>query len=437
MVIKQSFLKNQNSTLPQKRLRSADKYLIRRLNMSLMLSSLRVATAQTRAALAVQSGLSRATISSLIDELIELGLVREIGLQRSEGGRPGTALELNPAGGAAIGIEIGVDFVSVVLTDFVAQIRWRKQVTFKIRDVDEAIQIAERLADEAQVYRSQLGLRLLGVGVGLPGLVKVPDGMLTFAPNLGWQNIPFQAMWAERFGVPTHVINEGSAAAFGEHYYGVAAGYDDFIYLSASTVGIGAGIMIGGRLYQGIDGYAGEIGHMVLDPSGPLCACGRHGCWEKVAGAPAVIKYVVDQASHGRTSMALDAVDGNAERLTTDLIAYAAHQHDSVAYEALERVSHLFGIGVINLMNTFNPELIVIGGALSRALKPFLPVIETVVNQQAFRALADKVSIRISSLGDDACVMGAIAAVFDEVVTDPVQHLEVMETSLAAIQPMN
>ncbi len=389
--------------------------------MALVLSCLRTTSCRTRATLATTTGLSRATVSSLIDELISLNLVRETGIQISQGGRPGTCLELNPKGGAAIGLEVGVDFISVVLTDFVANILWKNRVEFDTREQPTVIALAEQQIERAIQYSRELRLKLLGIGVGLPGLVKVNEGTLTFAPNLGWQNVPFQTPWERRFGIPVYVINEGSAAALGEHYFGVAAGYHDFIYLSASTVGIGAGIVIGGKLFQGIQGYAGEIGHMVLEPSGPLCACGRHGCWEKVAGAQTILKYVEAQAATGHISKALKP----GQKLTTDIVAQAAQEGDSIAHEAIEQIIPLFGVGVINLLNTFNPQLFVIGGALSRALTPFLREIEAEVNQQAFRALADTVAIKISRLGDDACLMGAVAAVLDVVLANPTQRIEV------------
>ncbi len=373
--------------------------------------------------LAASTGLTRATVSSLVDELIALNLVHETGLQLSQGGRPGTNLELNPAGGAAIGIEIGVGFVSVVLTDFVANIRWRDLVEVDTTDAEEVITIAEQLIDHAEQHSKALSLKLLGIGLGLPGLVKIDEGLLRLAPNLGWRDIPFQTLWKKRFGIPVHVINEGSAAALGEHYFGVAASYQDFVYLSASSVGIGAGIMIGGKLFQGVDGYAGEIGHIVLDPSGPLCACGRRGCWEKVAGAQAIIRYVVEQANCGRPSSAIDQVEGNLQKLTADSIGQAAAQGDPVANEAIVQATRLFGVGVMNLINTFNPQLIVVGGALSRTLAPFVPVLENVIHEQAFRALTDNVRIKVSKLGDDACVMGAVAAVLDIVFTDPTQTI--------------
>jgi glucokinase-like ROK family protein len=404
--------------------KSADKNLVRRLNIALILNYLRTSHCRTRATLAASTGLTRSTVSSLVDELIALNLVRETGLQPSQGGRPGTCLELNPAGGCAIGIEIGVGFVSVVLTDFVANIQWRDFVEFDTRDFHEALALAERLVERAERRSQTLTLKLLGIGLGLPGLVKIDEGLLKYAPNLGWRDIPFQALWKERFGVPVYVVNEGSAAALGEHYFGVAANYHDFVYLSASAVGLGAGIMIGGKLFQGVDGYAGEVGHTVLDPSGPLCACGRHGCWEKVAGSQAIIKYVVDQVHEGHASSALDLIDGNPQKLTADVIAHAAREGDPVVCEAMARVARLFGVGVMNLINTFNPQLVVIGGALSPVLAPFLPTIQEVIAEQSFRALTDNVELKISRLGEDACVLGAVAAVLDVVFTDPTQHFE-------------
>lgn len=405
--------------------KSADRNLVRRLNVALILNCLRTSDCRTRARLAASTGLTRATVSSLVDELIDLNLVRESGLHPSEGGRPGTCLELNPAGGFAIGIEIGVGFVSVVLTDFVANILWRDRAEFASKDFATIIGLTEQLVDHAEARSKALNSKLLGIGVGLPGLVKIDEGLLRIAPNLGWRDVPFQEMWQKRYGVPVYVVNEGTAAALGEHYFGVAAEYHDFIYVSASFVGIGAGIVVGGRLFQGIDGYAGEIGHMVLDTSGPVCACGRRGCWEKVAGSQALLKDVLDQIQTGRSSTILDHVGGNAQKLTPDIVSQAAAEGDSLARESIERMCRMFAVGVMNLINTFNPQLIVIGGALSRTIQPFLPVIEASVNQQQFRALTDDVTIQISKLGDDACVMGAVAAVLDVVFANPVQRVEV------------
>lgn len=412
--------------------KSAHKSLVRRLNMSLILGYLRTSDRRTRASLAASTGLTRATVSTLVDELIALNLVRETGLQHSQGGRPATRLELNPEGGCVIGIEIGVGFIAAALTDFIANIRWRDRVELDTSDPAKTVSIAEKLALEAEHRGRALSLKVLGIGLVLPGLIKTDEGRLKFAPNLGWHDMPFQEMWEKRFGVPVHVVNDGNAAALGEHYFGVAAGYHDFIFINAA-VGIGAGIMIDGKLFQGVEGYAGEVGHMVIDPGGALCPCGRRGCWEKAAGIQALLKYVIDAVRSGRFSRAWELAEGKANKLTPDMIAQAAAEGDPLASEAITRITNLFGIGVMNLINTFNPQLIVIGGSLSRVIEPFLPIVESVVSEQSFRTLTDKVVIKISSLGDDACLMGAVAAVLDTVFADPAQRSEKAQQQLPAI----
>lgn len=404
--------------------KSADKNLIRRLNIALVLNYLRTSQRRTRASLAASTGLTRATVSSLVDNLIALNLVRETGLQPSQGGRPGTRLELNPSGGCAIGIEIGVGFVTVVLADFVANVRWRQRVEVGSRDFKEVITVAEQLVDHAEHQSKALSLNLLGIGVGLPGLVKIDEGLLRFAPNLSWYDIPFQALWQERFGVPVYAINDASAAALGEHYFGIAANYDDFIYLRLNAIGLGAGIMLGGALFQGVNGYAGEVGHMVLDPAGPQCACGRHGCWETFAGLEAVTRYILEQARTGRPSNALNLLKENANALTPSVIAQAIEEKDPMVEEALAHYCQMFVIGVVNLINTLNPQLIVVGGALNNLIAPYLTRLEETINQQALRALADKVEIKLSSLDDDACLMGTVAAVLDVVFSNPAQSVE-------------
>ena len=145
--------------------------------------------------------------------------------------------------------------------------------------------------------------RLLGIGVGVPGLVDHATGTLVFAPNLGWSNVPLREMW-QRYGVPVMIENEANAAALGEHLMGIAQHIENFIYLSAG-VGLGGGLMIGGKLYGGVDGYAGEIGHMTLAPDGPQCACGNRGCWETFVGPTAILDRVRQAALDGHTPMLL------------------------------------------------------------------------------------------------------------------------------------
>jgi predicted NBD/HSP70 family sugar kinase len=259
---------------------AADQGLIRKLNTAVILDILRRHAPLSRAELAARTGLNRSTVSIIVNSLIEEGFVQETDLQSPKIGRPGMLLMLNPKGGFAVGVEIGVDFISVILTDFVANVLWRGRVlSDPVEDQIRVIDRASELTQQAIDTGLEQGLRPLGIGLGVPGLVDIRQGKLVFAPNLRWTNVPLRLMWSQRFDLPIFVENEANAAALGEYYFGAARGVNSFIYLSAG-IGLGGGVLIDGKLFRGSNGYAGEVGHMTVDPEGELCGCGKRGCWE-------------------------------------------------------------------------------------------------------------------------------------------------------------
>ena len=228
----------------------------------------------SRAEVSARTGLNRSTISSIVGELIERGFVQETTLQDPKIGRPGMLLQFNPNAGCAVGLEIGVGFISIILTNFVANVLWQQRISMPEEAAQsEVIQRAEDLLGQAISFGKGLGLPLLGIGVGVPGLVDQSLGMLVFAPNLNMSNIPLRTMWTQRFDTPVFIENEANSAALGEFFFGVAHGKDDFIYMSTG-VGLGGGIMIGGQLFKGSNGYAGEIGHTTIYAGGEICGCG-------------------------------------------------------------------------------------------------------------------------------------------------------------------
>ncbi|MBI5961436.1 MAG: ROK family transcriptional regulator, partial [Chloroflexi bacterium] len=193
---------------------SADHNLMRNLNRALILRHLRLASPQSRANLAARTGLMRSTVSSLVDELIESNLVHETGIGPSQGGRPGTLLELNPAGGCAVGVEITNESALVLLTDFLAHPRWEHQIRLENSAPELVIPQVEHLIEEALSYNDRTDTtRPLGIGLGTVGLVNIQTGTLKLAANLeGWRDIPFQAMWEKQFGLRVHVGNEATIA---------------------------------------------------------------------------------------------------------------------------------------------------------------------------------------------------------------------------------
>lgn len=401
------------------RRKTGDQALVRRLNTAIILDCLRLNAPLSRAEISSKTGLNRSTVSSIVSNLIRDSLVREIEFQKDKLGRPGMLLELSPDGACAIGAEIGVDFLSIMLADFVAKPLWRKRVAINPEIGQPAfIKRVGDLIQEALNHAQQTGSRPLGISVGVPGLVDVQQGELVFAPNLKWSHVPLRQMLMERFDLPVFVENDANAAALGEYYFGVAREVENFIFLSAD-VGLGGGIVLGGKLFRGNSGYAGEVGHMALDPNGSLCGCGRRGCWESLVSPRAVVRNIQATLRDGTDSLIRELAHGNLNDITFDQVIEAAQANDCVALNALQDVARWLGIGIANLVNAFNPELVVLGGALARASKLLIPVIETTVGENALEQPRQALKIAISAYGSEACIVGAAAIVLDEILRYP------------------
>jgi glucokinase-like ROK family protein len=402
-------------------LTTADQVLVRKLNTSLILDCLRTRGPLSRAGLSSMTGLNRSTVSSLINDLLKENLVREIGLESPERGRPGMLLELNPDGGCAVGVEIGVDFISIVLTNFVAQVLWRRRIDSDPLDGQSIIiERAEELTQQALDIGTEQGLRHLGIGLGVPGLVDILQGNLVFAPNLRWRDVPLRQIWTRRFGLPIFVENEANAAALGEYYFGAARDVQNLIYLSAG-VGLGGGIIINGKLFRGSGGYAGEIGHMTMDPNGDPCGCGKRGCWETMVGPRAIVRRVknaleirINEKGHIRR-----LINNKLSRIDMEVVVQAAETDDPVAKTALEEVGVHLGVGISNLVNVLNPEMVVLGGALTLASPFLLPVAERTIQKHALAQSRAVVKVVASAHGVDGCVMGAVALVLDDIIREP------------------
>ncbi len=393
---------------------------MREMNLALILSSLREHGRLSRSQLAKITGLTKATVSSLIKELIDRKFVREIGLTNSPIGRPSIELELDPEGGTIIGAEIGVDFVSVILTNFRAEVLWRAhEDTTALRGEQQPIlDCTAGMIRQAIAWGEQRGGELLGLGLGVPGLVDVDSGRLLFAPNLRWKDVPLRDILEEQFHFLVQVDNEANLAALGESYFG--AGRDsDFVLFVSSGVGLGGGIVYHKEILQGASGFAGEIGHMTMDPNGLRCNCGNVGCWETLVSQGAVFRRVTGMIAAGWPSLLVDLAGGELERLSIPLVVEAAQQGDQVALEALRETGRYLGIGIANLINAFNPELVVFGGILSRAQEFLLPTMREEVSRRALLWSQDKTRLAIARHGTDACAIGGVASVYHRLLSQP------------------
>lgn len=396
---------------------------MRQINLSVIMHHLRENAPISRAALAETTGLNKTTVSSLVRELIERQFVREVGFEssgsRRGAGRLAVLLTLDPGAGFIVSAEIGVDFLSVICTNFAPEVIWRHKETIT-PDMGQHVILDRVLAllRQAVAFGREACHNMLGIAVGVPGLVDQANGTLLFAPNLGWQDVPVGKILSEALDAYVLVDNEANLAALGEHYFGAAQGYDEVLSISAG-VGLGGGIVHNGRIYSGVAGFGGEFGHMTMDPQGDLCNCGNHGCWETQVSQRALFRYVRTAIESGYVSMLTGLTKGDLSQLTVPLVIEAADSGDPLALEALERVGSHLGIGIASLVNALNPELVVFGGILSLAGQYLLPAVEREMKQRALRWNRGATQVVLARHGFDACVMGGVARVYQAILAEP------------------
>lgn len=398
-----------------------DQTLVREINLSTVLRHLHQQSPLSRAGLAQRTGLNKTTASSLVEELLDRGLVREVGLDNSGAGRPATLLDLNPQAGCVIGVALGVDFVLAILCDFVGQVLWRRLLqTDPLQGQQAMLDLTLSIVDEAAAAGRSLGMRLLGLGLAVPGTVNLQDGVLIFSPNLQWREVPLRQIFAAHSGLPVFVDNDANAAALAEHLFGVARQAQHFVSVF-SGVGVGGGLFLNGQLYRGAHGFAGEIGHtnFMVDHYRRPCRCGSRGCWETSVAQDAVLERVRARLAVGRNSLMSQLVAERGAPLTLSLVIEAAEAGDTEAVEALVETGSLLGLGVANLIDIFNPEMIILGGPLSAAGDFLLPAIREAAESTVMPEILEKVQILLSAFGADASVMGAAALVVEALLSNP------------------
>jgi glucokinase-like ROK family protein len=405
----------------QGRYQTAGQALVRETNLSIILRYLHAGAPLSRASLASLAGLNKTTVSSLAEELLRRGLIHQVGIDNTRTGRPATLLELNPDAGLMVGVAMGVDFVSVILADFVGQIRWRRlEATDPSESQEQMIRRTQEIVDQAIQVGRDSGRRILGLGIATPGTVDVDRGLLIFSPNLQWHNVAYRRIFNERTQLPVLVDNDANAAAQAEHLFGVARQAHNFLSVFGG-VGIGGGLFLNGKLYRGAGGFAGEIGHtnFMVEGYNRPCRCGSRGCWETSVAQDSIVERVRSRLLVGRNSLLSRWMAERQVALSLSLILEAARAGDAECLEALSETGALLGLGVANLVSIFNPEMVVLGGPLSEAEQFLLPAIRDAVNQTTMPEIREQVQILASPFGADASVVGAVALVVEAIFANP------------------
>ena len=318
-----------------------------------------------------------------------------------------------------VGVDLGGSKINVILSDSSGNIKERDLRDTLAHEGPEAV--IKRIIESIKQVAS--GADIAGIGIGAAGACETSTGVITLSPNLpGWHNIPLKDIIQREFSLPTYLDNDATVAALGEHYFGGGVGIENLVYVTVGT-GIGGGIIIGGQLYRGASGSAGEIGHMTIDINGPRCPCGNIGCWETLASGTALAREAVRQVEAGTPTTILNFAGGDpragreggsTKKVSAQSVFLAAQDGDRLAKELISRTGYYLGVGLVNLVNIFNPQLVLIGGGLSQMGPLLLDPAIKVVKEHAFELPARAVRIELARLGADAGAMGAVALVLQE-----------------------
>lgn len=376
---------------------------LRRINRQTVFRCLYMNGPMSRLELSQLSGLSAGTIANVVSELLAEKLVLEAGFEASEGGRPRTILTLNMEYGYFIGGEVGETEVAVELFDLKLQ-KLRHVKYPLIPEENKPENVVRRLASGVEQLLTEAQIlyeKVLGIGVGVPGVVEQAEEETVAAPAWGWQPTPFKALLREHFHVPLYVDNGSKMMALAEMHLEPALYDETMVALNVGT-GVGAGIISDGQLYRGGNNSAGEWGHTTIVLNGEMCRCGHRGCLEAYIGAPGIIRRL---RAINPTSSALASDD--EVQIITNLLA-AAEQEDPAAKQVLLDVVHYLGAGLANLINLFNPQRIILGGWVGLLLgERFLPELTRETQRYALKQPFEATRILVSQLGKDAVSLGA------------------------------
>lgn len=377
----------------------ASRSLLRDLNVSLLIELVRRCGTISRADLARQSLLSAPTVSTIVDKLLARGILIEVSTAPSSGGRPPVLLSVDPKAGFVVGIKLRGDGLTTVVCDLAAQIVATQELHVSlVGDPAAAIHAIElevrRVLRSAKVPRS----KVLGLGIGLSGIIETSRGVCNFSHLLQWRDVDLAEPIRRHLDMPVWVDNDVNTLAVAEKWAGDAHDARDFVTLTVGR-GIGLGIVINRSLYRGANGATGEFGHMIVEPGGSKCECGRYGCLEAMVGEDALRRRVGER--HGR-------------QLSRDDLLALVVAGDAAALEVIESAGRKLGLAVANMITLLNPEMLIICGEGTELGAPFLDPIVTAVREQTFADLGRQVEIKVQRWGDEAWAVGAATLVLRE-----------------------
>lgn len=403
------------------KIRTGDRQLIKELNISIVIDTIRRHEPVSRVEIANLTRLGRSTVTGIIALLAREGFVIEVGAGESKGGRRPVLLQFNANAKLVIAIKLEPGQVVACLTDLNAAILQKVARPLHRLRGPEAICGAIKEAIKILLEREAVGPeKILGIGLAMPGIVDQKTGTSISPTFFQWSNVPIRAILEEELGIPVYVENDANALALGERWYGAGRGRENLAVLTVG-IGVGAGIIIGGQLYRGAMSGAGEIGHMTIEEEGPLCHCGNRGCLEAMASDGAIARRAREEMEGGKGSLILERPGGDPETITRETVVEAARAGNPVAGKILRDTGYHLGTGIANLVNILNPEVIVVGGeAAEQAGELLLEPVREAMRKRAFSVLAKDTQVVPAALGPDGWLIGAATLVLQEFFRLPI-----------------
>ncbi|PAE26171.1 ROK family transcriptional regulator [Bacillus sp. 7894-2] len=365
--------------------------LVKIKNKSRVLQTIIDQSPISRADIAQHLGLTKGTVSSLVNELIEEKICSETGPGKSSGGRRPVMLLFNEKAGYAIGIDLGVNYILGVMTDLSGNIVSEHLKHMNSMRYEETILVIKEIIQSLLDSTPESPYGVIGIGIGVPGIVNKEGSNILLAPNLGWTDINLKDEIETEFHLPVIIDNEANAGAYGEKRFGAGKNFENLIYVSAG-IGIGVGFILQNSLYRGAEGFSGEMGHMVIDIDGKECRCGSKGCWELYASEQALL----NQANSKHEDLNLESLVDMAEE-------------DEEVKDLFRQIGRGLGIGINNIINTFNPEQIIIGNRLAIAKELLHESIIEVVENRSLRFNQQNLNITFADLSIYSAALGASA----------------------------
>ena len=397
----------------------ADALFINKLNKIKVLGLIRETGPVSRADIVKRTGLSAPTVTRIVDGLIhDEKLVAEVGMGSSSGGRPPLLVKFNSEQNYVIGIDLGATFTRGALSNLDGKFINEIKIPTKLESGFDAIMedlsdLIHRLSNGNSKVKKQ---RIFGVGIAVAGLINRRKNLVEYSPDFDWYNVDIANALGKSIEFPVIFDNVTRLMALGGLSYGAGQKLQNFICVNVGY-GIGAGIIVDGKLLMGADGFAGEFGHITVETDSDIqCSCKKYGCLEALASGKAIALTAQSRLARGQSSLLIELCGGDVNKVTAKMVADAARKGDELASNVFNRAMDYIGIGISSLINIFNPELVTIGGGVSLAGDVFFNNIRNSVDRNIMQPTSREVEILPVTFGENAALMGAFALILQRVL---------------------